>query len=405
MPRPRRDGMPARKPNRRRLSNFLLTNLKPQAGPFLVWDTLQRGLAIQIQPTGHRAWYCIYALRGRLRWYHVADASAIGLAEARKLANQIMYKVAQDQDPATERKASRNSHSFEDLAGRYRKFSMGKNKSWNQADALVRKHLLPHWANLRAADISRSDVKAMMARIEAPIVANQTLAAASAIFSWAIKEEIAAIKNNPCRGVERNATKSRERILSDREIPQFWAAFDSAGLLGSMALKMVLLTGQRPGEVVHMRTEHLIDNWWTLPGDLVPALAWPGTKNAASHRVWLPSPAQRIIAEMGANGAVFDGLSGAQLSQPMRTICSQLGVERATPHDLRRSHGTMITALGFGRDAMNRIQNHKEGGIASVYDRHQYADENKRVMEAVAAKIMALVEDGPSNVLTFKQAL
>ena len=65
----------------------------------------------------------------------------------------------------------------------------------------------------------------------------------------------------------------------------------------------------------------------------------------------------------------------------------------------------MITALGFGRDAMNRIQNHKEGGIASVYDRHQYADENKRVMEAVAAKIMALVEDGPSNVLTFKQAL
>jgi hypothetical protein len=27
-------------------------------------------------------------------------------------------------------------------------------------------------------------------------------------------------------------------------------------------------------------------------------------------------------------------------------------------------------------DAMNRIQNHKEGGIGSVYDRHQYAEEN-----------------------------
>ena len=41
---------------------------------------------------------------------------------------------------------------------------------------------------------------------------------------------------------------------------------------------------------------------------------------------------------------------------------------------------------------MNRIQNHKEGGIAPVYDRHGYAEETKRVMEAVAAKIMALVE-------------
>ena len=63
------------------------------------------------------------------------------------------------------------------------------------------------------------------------------------------------------------------------------------------------------------------------------------------------------------------------------------GVERATPHDLRRTHGTTDhRGSGFGRDAMNRIQNHREGGIASVYDRHGYAEENKRIMEAVAAQ-------------------
>jgi carbamoylphosphate synthase small subunit len=62
---------------------------------------------------------------------------------------------------------------------------------------------------------------------------------------------------------------------------------------------------------------------------------------------------------------------------------------------LRRTHGTTITKLKFGRDAMNRIQNHREGGIASVYDRHGYADENKRVMEATAARIVALAEDRP----------
>ena len=76
----------------------------------------------------------------------------------------------------------------------------------------------------------------------------------------------------------------------------------------------------------------------------------------------------------------------------MQSICKQLRADRATPHDLRRTHGTMITKLGFGRDAMNRIQNHREGGIASVYDRHSYADENKRIMGAVAAHIMDLVE-------------
>jgi hypothetical protein len=52
----------------------------------------------------------------------------------------------------------------------------------------------------------------------------------------------------------------------------------------------------------------------------------------------------------------------------------------------------MVTRLGFGRDAMNRIQNHKEGGIADVYDRHEYEDENKMIMEAVAKRIVALAE-------------
>jgi integrase len=77
----------------------------------------------------------------------------------------------------------------------------------------------------------------------------------------------------------------------------------------------------------------------------------------------------------------------------MRAICKKLGVSnKVTPHDLRRTHGTTVTGLGFGREAMNRIQNHREGGIASVYDRHQYAEENKCIMEAVAARLLALAE-------------
>jgi integrase len=172
---------------------------------------------------------------------------------------------------------------------------------------------------------------------------------------------------------------------------------------------MILLTGQRPGEVAHMRREHIEDGWWTMPGDPVPALDWPGTKNKHSHRVWLPVAAQALLAEMPETGLVFAGPRGGaidRLDGAMRDICKVLSAERATPHDLRRTHGTTIAALGFGREAMNRVQNHVEGGIASVYDRHGYAEENKKVMEAVAARIMALVEGGPaaSNVIDLQAA-
>src|SRR5262249_58584225 len=91
----------------------------------------------------------------------------------------------------------------------------------------------------------------------------------------------------------------------------------------------------------------------------------------------------------GATPGVVVAGANKRLHGAVRAVCSQLGVERATPHDLRRTHGSTITALGFGRDAMNRVQNHIEGGIATVYDRHAYAEENRRAMEAVAGKILA----------------
>jgi integrase len=391
--RPRQDGTPTREPNKRKLSELFLQKLRPQERPFLVWDTQQRGLALAVRPKGHKSWKVIYAFHGRPRWYHLGDAAAIGLADARRLANRVMFAVAEGKDPAAERKAERSQGTFEELATRYlEEHAKKKNKSWHQADALVRRHLIPKWGRLSAHTITRADVKKLMASIEAPVVANQTLAAASAIFSWAIREDL--LKLNPCKLVARNDTKSRERVLSDSEIEKFWNAFDASNT--GAALKMILLTGQRPGEATHMRYEHIVDGWWEMPGAPVPALGWPGTKNGASHRLWLPQAAQQLLTVDKTSGFVFTARRGSgavgKLATAMRDICKTLGVERATPHDLRRTHGTMITRLGFGRDIMNRIQNHAEGGIASVYDRHQYAEEIKRTMEAVAQKIMTLVE-------------
>jgi integrase len=383
-------------PNKHRLNDRFIGDLKPTTKPFLVWDTIQRGLVVQVQPSGSKSFKVIYTRRGVSRWYYLADATAIDVAQARTLANAVMYRVAQGQDPAAERKAARSTGTFEDLAARYTKHAAKKNKSWKKTGKLLTRYLLPKWGKLQAAEITRGDIKAMKASIDAPILANQTLAMASSIFGWAIREEIGGIKINPCLGVERNQTTERERVLSDSEIPIFWTAFDSAGLMRSMALKMILLTGQRPGEVSHMRTEHIQDGWWTLPGEPIKKLNWPGTKNKATHRVWLPKAARDILTELdpepgfvfvNQNGNAIDWLDGA-----MREICKALGVaDKVTPHDLRRTHGTTICSLGFGTDAMNRIENHREGGIGRVYDRHAYAEENKQIMEAVAAKIMTLI--------------
>jgi len=131
------------------------------------------------------------------------------------------------------------------------------------------------WGALRANSITRADVRAVMSKIDAPILANQVLASASAIFTWATKQEL--LTNNPARGVERNATVSRERVLSDTEVPLFWQAFSEAGAPG-MALQVLLLTGQRPGEVTHMRHDQITDGWWTLSGAPDAEKGWRGIR-------------------------------------------------------------------------------------------------------------------------------
>jgi integrase len=236
-----------------------------------------------------------------------------------------------------------------------------------------------------AKDVTRAHVRKVIGAIASPSVANAVRVSASAIFSFGVKVEVLAF--NPVRGVERNPTQSRSRILSDSEVATFWP-------LLSPALRTLLLTGQRPGEVLAMRREHVVDGWWEMPGTPDPKLGWPGTKNGRTHRVWLARAAREIVESlftMNKQGRVFP--SRPELDAQMREICARLGVrEKVTPHDLRRTHGSTVTRLGFGRDAMNRIQNHVEGGIADVYDRHRYEVENKRVMETVAERLLALAE-------------
>jgi integrase len=382
---------PPRPPNKRKLTALDAARLRPKPKTYQVWDTQERGLCLQVQPSGYRSFKFVYQYKRKSRWFTIGAADTVSLTYARQEATRLRLEVHHGKDPASKAQtcALNSRNTFAVIAARYvEEHSKRKNKSWRQGSTLITRYALPHWADRDASTITRSDVRAMLAPITAPIMANQVLASTSAIFTWAVKQEI--LTNNPCRGVDRNDTASRERVLSDAEVPLFWAAFGNAGIPG-LALKVLLLTGQRPGEVTHMRFEHIEGDWWTMPGQ--PCDGWPGTKNSATHRVYLPTRVQDLIAELGTEtpGYVFGTIPALDVA--MREICKALSVPRVTPRDLRRTHGTTITGLGFGRPAMNRIQNHAEGGIASVYDRFEYAEENKRIMEAVAARLIALAEN------------
>jgi hypothetical protein len=180
---------------------------------------------LRVHPRGFKAWVVIYSRHGRPRWLYLGSADAIGLADARMMAAEAKLAVAKGKDPAAEKRAEREIGTFTDLHQRYlEQWAKKRNKSRQQAEALIKRHVLRRLGKLQASSIGRSDIRSTGAAIEGPIVANRTLAAMSAIFSWAVKQEI--LPANPCKLVDRHPAQSRERVLSHSEVPRFWSAFD-----------------------------------------------------------------------------------------------------------------------------------------------------------------------------------
>ncbi len=197
-------------PNRRKLDALFVKNVQPDDKRTLHWDTLQKGLALQVTPAGTKNYKLIYRFHGRPRWYTIGSVDAIGLKEARKIARDKMADVVKGTDVQTERQTARKAGTFGELAQRYiDEHAKLKLKSWRQSDYKIRAYLLPRWQNLNVVAITRADVQALFNHVTntgSPIAANQALAQAGAVFAWAIKKEVVDLPANPAHGIERNAT-------------------------------------------------------------------------------------------------------------------------------------------------------------------------------------------------------
>ena len=175
--------------------------------------------------------------------------------------------------------------------------------------------------------------------------------------------------------------------MSDAEIKTLWPKLDPA-------LKLILLTGQRPGEVAAMAEDTSSRASGRCPES--HRATGPGPRTARS-------PGRAIRRGAGSDGPPRRRASAQKSALLLKSLVAELELERATPHDLRRTALTRITKLGFGRDAMDRIANHRKGGITDVYDRHSYEEEDRRIMAAVARHFLSIVEGtGISNVVSLR---
>src|SRR5262249_55110694 len=138
-------------------------------------------------------------------------------------------------------------------------------KSWAQAEHVFSKIVLPAWRGRVIHDIQRRDIRQLVESVAErhPIMANRALAHLSRFFSWLCEQDVIAA--SPCVGVKPPSKETaRDRVLSDDEIKTLWAACETIGGAAGPAIKLLLLTGQRCGEVVGLRRSEISGDVWTL---------------------------------------------------------------------------------------------------------------------------------------------
>jgi integrase len=417
--------------------------LKPRATRQDYWDVDTPGFGIRVTRTGVKSWFVRYRPNGsrtHRRWTIGRYSAELGLAKARALVDIAAGRMSQAAltgehfDPSEEKSTRREARTFGQLAADYiENYAKVHKQSWPEDQRLLDHDVLPKWRNVAVTHVTPERISRLLTEVgeRAPSVALHLRRLLSKMFNFA-KGRQYGVTYNPISGLDRAPKpKGRKRFLMDNELATLFRALDlewSAGYPRMAAwFALILLTAQRPGEVLGMRWAQLdifdeanrdaTTGWWTVKatknGDpVMAALSAEAVlflralrqvaeseharieANMAGRRQ--PRPFSEYVFPAGSRGRSRNGtFRDRSMSGNQSNVCERIrgrmpSVEHFTPHDLRRTAGTLITRLGNSRFIMDRVMNHTDDSIGGVYDRFEYAEERMAAVTSVGEHIIRL---------------
>ena len=383
---------------------------EPEKGNRIFYDDRVTGLGIRVTAASARSFILNFRINGRERRLTIGSWPEWSTTAARERAKELRQEIDRGVDPLAEKQQLHTDLSFGELVEEYLRVEASNQKRSKEYARMLKRDALPKWRNLRAADIRRRDVIALVEKKAdgAPIAANRLLELIGRVYNFGIRCEI--VETNPCRLVRKpGVERSKDRFLSREEIRNLWEALDGSWFTTQTAgsLRLILATAQRPGEVVSMRWEDLdLDNgWWTIPSERA--------KNSLSHRVAICQTAREILQSLQPVAKwVFpsttdkddhmdrNGLAVA-LWRARKRKTDPLTVMDFSAHDLRRTAATHMASVGVDRFVIGRVLNHVERGVTRVYDRHSYDVEKRDALNRWDRLLQNVLHEKSGNMIEF----
>ncbi|MGE0118690.1 MAG: tyrosine-type recombinase/integrase [Dongiaceae bacterium] len=407
-----------------KLTDRVVQGKKPPAEGYVeLWDSHLPGFGLRLSAHGKRSFQVMTRVNGRPVRYklgtygiHPTETLAAARDEARRVFSDAQKGLA----PRAAKKAAAlaaaraRKYTFSAVAADYLADAAKDLRTKDELKRKIEIDLEPEWGERNINEITRADVKDVIRRKArtTPIAANRLLALISAIFNWALDEDI--ITASPAVRVRRPGTETeRERVLSDAELRDVWEAAGQLGYPYGPIYRLAAVTGQRIGEVAGLRRSEIAGNVWSLPGERA--------KRGKGHAIYLAPLAQELLAKLPRKGDLLftshrsddrkpTGFSLARrlLREKTEAVRQERGETEAmpewTPHDLRRTCATGMRTLRIDRLTVSKVLNHAEAGVTKTYDRYSMDDERRTAWEAWARKIESIIQPGPDNVVQMVRA-
>ncbi|QDM27081.1 tyrosine-type recombinase/integrase [Tardiphaga sp. vice304] len=395
------------------LTDRAIRALKAPEGRVEVGDASCRGLSIRCTPAGVKTWTFAYKFEGKMRRITLGEYPTMGLSKARQTADERRKQRNEGTDPRAERDRERAAQAQQDmtfgnLCDRYVEHAKARGKvSWKTDEGYLNRPKAK-FGKRAVSSITKRELIDFLETIASTSKssANRTQSTVRTMWGWAAERDY--IPMNFLAGIKKVGGKEAEkdRVLSLDQIKAFFAALDDSEEKTQdairRALKLILLTAQRPGEVAGMMRSELCDLDGPRPHWIIPAAR---TKNKkAEHTVPLSPSAVRLIVETlkarddaarGANDqAIFESrfegvtsLARHSLSQAVRRIVKESGLVAFTPHDLRRTGATLAQAARLPIDFVKALLNHNDKGVTGVYARWHMFEEKREAVLAIEAAV------------------
>ena len=373
---------------RAHLTEIAVRALKPVAGKqFKVWDSATPGFGVLVNERS-KSWV---VMRGRERKLKVIGRfPSTSLSDARFEAKKLLVSPVSGSQPPSPSFLETRDQFLEKHGATLRPRSLYQIKR-----TLT---LYFDWEK-PLTDITHNDVATVVEGIKKPSERAHALKDIKTFFSWCVPRYVA---HSPCEGLKKTEQKARSRVLNQSELIAVWKAAGVCGYPFGPIVQLLILTGQRRGEIGGLRRSWIdADNSTiTFPSEITKNgrdHVLPYGEMAATILSALPAVGDLLFPARGNSESAFSGYSPSKgrLDKFIQGESETSPVAAWTLHDLRRTFATNLAALGVRLEVTEKILNHVSGslgGIVAVYQRHDFKDEMREAMEKWEARLAAVLK-------------